>query len=140
MEYLYTPRYCYISPLCFTAQRRAQVHDPGGQLWRQFQCVSCDGFFQETHGTPLHGKRVAPDMLVWAVARVFGVDPNTVLAWLVDVAEHATAFSLYFLHDVHVTQVQLDELFALLSAVKTGEVSEAEAVERLSRSPHWVWA
>src|SRR6266404_1732958 len=28
MEYLYTPRYCYISPLCFTAQRRAQVHDP----------------------------------------------------------------------------------------------------------------
>src|SRR6266851_7138460 len=28
MEYLYTPRYCYISPLCFTAQRRLQVHDP----------------------------------------------------------------------------------------------------------------
>jgi IS1 family transposase len=35
---------------------------------------------------------------------------------------------------------QLDELFALLSAVKAGEVSETEAVERLSRSPHWVWA
>src|SRR5262249_9756829 len=33
-----------------------------------------------------------------------------------------------------------DELFALLSAVKTGEVSEAEAITRLSRSPHWVWA
>jgi IS1 family transposase len=29
---------------------------------------------------------------------------------------------------------------ALLSAVKTGEVSAAEAVERLARSPHWVWA
>jgi IS1 family transposase len=113
--------------------------------------VSCDGLFQETHGTPLHGKRVAPDMLVWAVgalaeglgiravARVFGVDPNTVLAWLVDVAEHATAFSQYFLHDVHVTQVQLDELFALLSAVKAGEVSDVEAIQRLSRSPHWVW-
>jgi hypothetical protein len=27
MEYLYTPRYCYISPLCFTAQRRLEVHD-----------------------------------------------------------------------------------------------------------------
>ena len=36
--------------------------------------------------------------------------------------------------------MQLDELFALLRAVKTGEVSEAEAVARLSRSPHWVWA
>jgi hypothetical protein len=27
MGYLYTPRYCYISPLCFTAQRRLEVHD-----------------------------------------------------------------------------------------------------------------
>jgi IS1 family transposase len=45
----------------------------------------------------------------------------------------------YVLHDVRVTQVQLDELFALLSAVKTGEVSEGEAITRLSRSPHWVW-
>jgi IS1 family transposase len=58
---------------------------------------------------------------------------------LVEVADHATTFSRYFLHDVRVTQVQLDELFALLSAVKAGEVSEAEAITRLSRSPHWVW-
>src|SRR5207245_745304 len=35
---------------------------------------------------------------------------------------------------------QLDELFALLSAVQAGAVSEAEALTRLSRSPHWVWA
>jgi hypothetical protein len=33
---------------------------------------------------------------IHAVARVFEVDPNTVLAWLVEVAEHATAFSRYF--------------------------------------------
>jgi hypothetical protein len=49
------------------------------------------------------------------------------------------AFSRYFLHDLHVNQVQLDELFALLSAVKVGEVSDAEAIQRLSRSPHWLW-
>src|SRR5207302_10774556 len=36
-------------------------------------------------------------------------------------------------------QVQLDELFALLSAVKDGEVSAAEAIERLERTPQWVW-
>src|SRR5262249_30117138 len=41
---------------------------------------------------------------------------------------------------VRVQQVQLDELFALLSAVKKGEVSETEAIERLERSPQWVWA
>src|SRR5207237_970115 len=74
------------------------------------------------------------------VARVFEVDPNTVLQWLVEVADHLKAFSQYFLHDVRVTQVQLDELFALLSAVKDGEMSEVEAITRLSRSPQWVWA
>src|SRR5215471_7049308 len=72
-------------------------------------------------------------------ARVFEVDPNTVLQWLVEAAEQLRAFSQHFLHDVRVRQVQLDELFALLSAVKEGEVSEAEAIERLERSPRWVW-
>ena len=98
------------------------------------------GYFLETHGTPLYGKRVAADLLVWAVgalaeglgiravARVFEVDPHTVLAWLVEAAEHLQAFSQHFLHDVRVTQVQLDELYALLRAVKDGEVSEAEAL------------
>jgi len=125
---------------------------PSGGPWRQLYCTGCGGYFQETHGTPFHGKRVAPEKLVWAVgalaeglgiravARVFEVDPNTVLAWLVEVADHLKAFSQYFLHDVRVTQVQLDELYALLSAVKAGEVSEAEAITRLSHSPHWVWA
>jgi IS1 family transposase len=83
---------------------------------------------------------LAEGLGIRAVARVFEVDPNTVLAWLIEVADHVTAFSRYFLHDVRVTQVQLDELFALLRAVKAGEVSEAEALTRLSRSPHWVWA
>jgi len=99
----------------------------------------------------LHGKRVSPDLLVWAVgalaeglgiravARVFEVDPNTVLQWLVEAAEHLQAFSQYFLHDVRVTQLQLDELFALLSAVKAGEISHHAALQRLSRSPYWVW-
>src|SRR4030095_11267855 len=72
-------------------------------------------------------------------ARVFEGDPNTVLAWLVEVADHAAAFSQCFLHDARVTQVQLEEVFALLSAVKAGAVTESEAIKRLSRSPHWVW-
>jgi hypothetical protein len=128
---------------------RANGH-PNGGPWRQLYCRGCQGYFQETHGTPLHGKRVPPEMLVWAVsavaeglgiravARVFAVEPNTVLAWLVKAADHARAFSRYFLHDLQVTQVQLDELFALLS--EEGEVTEAEAIQRRSRSPRWVWA
>src|SRR5437867_3000345 len=124
---------------------------PSGGPWRQLHCTACRGSFLETHGTPLHGKCVPAERLVWAmgalaeglgiraVARVFEVDPNTVLQWLVETADHLKAFSQYFLHDVCVTQVQLDELYALLRAVKDGEVSEAEALKRLSRAPHWVW-
>ena len=124
---------------------------PSSGPWRQWHCVKCGVYFLETHGTLFYRKHVSPDLLVWAVgalaeglgiravARVFEVDPNTVLAWLVDAADHLKAFSQYFLHEVRVTQVQLDELYALLSAVKDGEISEAKAVGRLSRSPHWVW-
>ena len=36
--------------------------------------------------------------------------------------------------------MQLDELYAVLSALKDGTMSEEGAIERLSRSPHWVWA
>jgi hypothetical protein len=71
--------------------------------------VACGTYVLETHGTPLHGKRVAPELVVWAVgalaeglgiravARVFKVDPNTVLQWLVEAADHAAVLSRYFL-------------------------------------------
>jgi IS1 family transposase/transposase-like protein len=130
---------------------RANGHPSGGP-WRQLFCVACGGYFLETCGTPLHGKRVLAQQLVRvvttiaeglsirAVARVFEVDPNTVLAWLIEAADHLEAFSRFRLHDVQVSQVQLDELYAVLSAVKAGQISETEAIERLERSPHWVWA
>ena len=114
-------------------------------------CLSCKRHFLETHSTPFHGKQGEPDTLVWAiaalaeglgiraVARVFETDPNTILGWLVEAADPLEAFSHHFLHDIDVEQVQMDELFALLSAIKDGEVSERQAIKRLSRSPHWVW-
>src|SRR5881628_582453 len=34
---------------------------PNGGPWRQLHCISCGGSVQETHGTPLHDKRVAPE-------------------------------------------------------------------------------
>jgi IS1 family transposase len=82
---------------------------------------------------------LAEGLGIRAVARVFALDPNTVLHWLTAVADHATACSRYFLHDVHVTQIQLDELFALLSAMKAGQGSKDEELPCWSRSPHWVW-
>src|SRR5262245_43104117 len=102
---------------------RANGHPSGGP-WRQLLCIACHGYFLETLGTIFHGTRVAPELLVRVIAclaaglgirgtaRVFEVAPTTVLQWLVEAAEHLQAFSRHFLHDMHVNQVQLDELFA----------------------------
>jgi IS1 family transposase len=129
---------------------RANGH-PNSGPWRQLLCVACRRYFLETLGTIFHGKRASVDLIVRVLAclaeglgirgtaRVFEVDPNTVLQWLVEAADQLQAFSQHVLHDVRVRQVQLDELFALLSAVKAGEVSAADAIERLERSPQWVW-
>ena len=75
---------------------RANGHPRGGR-WRQLYCLGCDGYFLATHDTPFgEGKRVAPEWFVRAVGalaeglglravtRVFEVDPNPVLPWLVE--------------------------------------------------------
>src|SRR5262249_61058972 len=113
VPFLPRPRWCY-----YGWMGRGNVRangSPSGGRWRQFQCRSCKQYFLETHGTPLQGKRVPPEVLVWAVgavaeglgiravARVFAVDPNTVLQWLTEVGDQAAALSQYFLHGVRVT-------------------------------------
>ena len=90
---------------------RANGHPSGGR-WRQLQCTSCEGYFLETHGTIFHGKQVAVELIVHVLAclaeglgirgtaRVFEIDPNTVLGWLVEAVEQLRAFSRSFLCDV----------------------------------------
>src|SRR5215470_10801224 len=74
-----------------------------------------------------------------ATARVFEVDANTVLHWLAEAAEQLRAFSAYFFCALHLEQLQLDELYAVLRALKAGEISEDAAIMRLERSSSWVW-
>jgi hypothetical protein len=129
---------------------RANGH-PNGGPWRQFHCKSCGGYFLETHGTLLHGKQAAVELIVRvlaclaeglgirATARVFEVEAHTVLHWLAEAAEHLRAFSRSFLCDLHLEQLQLDELYAVLRDLKAGEITDDDALERLEHSPQWVW-
>src|SRR5262245_61092254 len=110
---------------------RANGH-PSGGLWRQFHCTACKGYLMETQGTLFNGKQAAVELIVRvlaclaeglgirATARVCEVDPNTVLRWLVEAAEQLRAFSASFLCEVHVRQLQLDELYAVLRGVRDG--------------------
>ena len=99
---------------------RATGHPTGGP-WRHCHCTACKGYFPEHHGTILHGKPIAVERIgrvlaclaeglgLRATARVFAVDANTVRHWLVEVAEPLRAWAAYFLCDLHVQQLQLDE-------------------------------
>ena len=118
---------------------RANGHPSGGP-WRQLHCTACEGYFPEHHGTIFHGKQAAVELIVRvlaclaeglgirATARVFEVAPNTVLHWLVEAAEQLRAFSAYFLCDLHLEQLQLDELYAVLRDLKAGAISDDEAI------------
>jgi IS1 family transposase len=129
---------------------RANGH-PSGGLWRQFQCTACEGYFPEHHGTLFHGKQASVELIVRVVAclaeglgirataRVFEVDANTVLHWLIEAAEQLRAFSASFLCDLHLEQLQLDEVYAVLRDVKASTISDDEASRRLERAPSWVW-
>jgi hypothetical protein len=151
-----TSRHCCPHPGCRyrgwrgRGNRRANGHPSGGP-WRHFPWTACDGYFPAQHGPILHGTRVAVERIVRvlaclaeglgirATARGFEVAPNTVWHWRVEAAEQLPAFSRYFLCAVHIRQGQLDELYAVLRAVKGGERSEDEAIKRLSQSPNWGW-
>jgi IS1 family transposase len=101
----------------------------------------------ETTGTIFYRKRV-PAETIWqalkalaegldirATARVFDVDPNTIEMWLHQAAEYMEAVSHYLIHDLHLSQVQVDELWALLGRQDTEGQSQQKC-----RAVRWVWA
>jgi hypothetical protein len=65
---------------------------------------------------------------------VFELDPNTVEDWLRQAAGHMEMVSRYLIHDLHLSQVQVDELWALLGERDTDEQSQQK-----KRAKRWVW-
>jgi IS1 family transposase len=117
---------------------RANGHPNGGR-WRQLQCIVCGQCFYgqkaaaETIWQAL--KALAEGLDIRATARVFDLDPNTVERWLGQAAAHMEAVSAYLIHDLALTQVQVDELWALL-----GRRDDNDAGEEKQRGQRWVWA
>ena len=114
---------------------------PNGGRWRQLQCVVCGKYFMETTGTIFYGSRTPPEIIWMALsamaegldmrgtARVFGVKPDDVQHWLEQASKHMETVSRYLLHDLHLTQVQVDELWALMG----------KRQEKHKRNANWVW-
>ena len=103
-----TSMHCCPTPDCASrgwvgwGNLRAHGHPHGGP-WRQLLGGVCRRSFLETLGTVFHGKRASVDLIVRVIAwlaeglgirgtaRVFEVDPNTVLQGLVEAAEQLRA-------------------------------------------------
>ena len=122
----------------------ANGHPNGGRV-RQLHCKVCKNYFAETTGTMFYRSRVSAETKLRAIAslaeglglravgRVFEVEADTVWIWLVETAEHLEVFSNYMLHDLTLEQVQLDELYGVLRAVKAGELGPEEVDQRLKK-------
>jgi hypothetical protein len=105
----------------------------------------------ETKGTVFYGSTVRAEKIlrgiaslcegvgIGPVARIFEVDVNTVLGWLEEASGHVKAVSRYMLHELQVTQVQLDELYVLLGGKKEKSEAEAGTSKREKRRHCWLW-
>ena len=114
-------------------------------------CPACAGSLVATHGPVLPGPRVAVELLGRGLAglaagvgrrgpaRGCEVEPKTGLQWVGEAAEQLHACARPGLPGVRLRPGQRAARLARRSAVKEGAVSEAEASERLARSPRGVW-
>ena len=115
---------------------------PNDGIWRQLQCVVCGKYFMETTGTIFYGSRTPPETIWMALsamaeglsirstARVFDVDKDVVQSWLKQASEHMETVSQYLFHNLNLTQVQVDELWALMGRRQ----------KKHKRNSRWVWA
>ena len=67
-----------------------------------------------------------------STARILELDVNTVQEWLMKGSEHMEAISHYMIHELHIPQVQVDEMWAIL-----GKRDELAPQKRNNR---WVWS
>lgn len=122
---------------------------PNGGRNRQLYCCECQSYFAVTKGTLFYGKRYEPELIervlralaeglgIRAVGRVFEVETETVLEWLLAASEHIGAFTDYLVRELVLEQVQMDELFGVIRAVQAGKMSREAAIEQLDRP--WLW-
>lgn len=113
------------------------------KLNRQLVCRGCGKTFSENYGTPFYGLMTGKETVVRALkmvvergsmrgaARAMGVDKDTVCEWVRKASEHAEALSEYMLRDLHMTAIELDELWTTVK--KSRSTSRRRTTRKLTR-------
>ena len=120
-----------------------------GNQRQMYRCKWCKQRFSETHGTVFYGLKtpqetvyralhcLCENMSIRAAARVFGVKPDTILHWLRRAGEHCEKVSAYLMRNLHVEQVQLDELWTFV--FKKEKTLSAWEKLHSEYGDTWVW-
>lgn len=120
-----------------------------GEHRQMYRCEHCQKRFSETKRTVFFGLKTAEEtvyralaslaegMGIRATARVFEVDKDTVLLWLKRAGEHCRQVSYYLMQNLHVDQVQLDELWTFVNK-KEGKLSVWERLHT-EYGDTWIW-
>ncbi len=120
-----------------------------GEVRQLYLCHVCQRPFSETAGTPFFDlktptqtvcialQELAEGLGIRAVARIHGVKPDVVLEWLKKAGQHCQLLSECLMRDLHVTQVQLDELWTFVRK-KERMLKEWEKLSS-EWGDTWVW-
>ena len=93
---------------------------------RRYGCHTCKRTFAATRGTMFYRLRTPPGEILEAiaqlvdrgsirgVARANGRKPDTVIAWLRLTGAHAAQVNEHLIRDLHLSQVQVDELWTFV--------------------------
>ena len=124
-------------------------HCGHGQAHQLLLCKVCRRSFCERRGTVFFGCKTAPEKICQALAalaeglslrataRVFGVDKDTVCAWLKKAARHSEQVSNYLMQNLNVPEVQMDELWTFVQK-KEQHLSAWEQLHT-EYGDTWVW-
>lgn len=105
----------------------------GKQGHMLYRCRTCNHCFSETRGTPFFGLKTAKEEILRAlamipekgsirgVARATGHKPNTICDWIKLAGEHCKEVTEYFLQDLQLTRVQVDEIWSYIKKRKKRE-------------------
>lgn len=114
-----------------------------GRRNRQLVCRECGKTFSENYGTPFYGLMTGRETVVRALkmvvergsmrgaARAMGVDKDTICDWVRKASEHAEALAEYMIHDLHMTAVEVDELWTTVK--KNRRTSTVRKIETSTR-------
>jgi transposase-like protein/IS1 family transposase len=147
-ETLYCPnRHCRYYGVPFS--EGLMVKNGSSRGFKQAVCRSCGRSIALSDGTAYYELEADPTLFELAVralaegnsiqstARIVRVDKDMVSAWLNRAAEQCRLLSVFWWHDLHVTECQLDELWSFVHTKEHNLVYAKQWCE--SYGDAWVW-